>query len=78
MFQPFNESFVQSTVEATLDHRVGETEELALCEGQSYQPNKLMAHMNNFLNTLRVLTHRGHSMNTNSHTVTIVRPNTSP
>jgi hypothetical protein len=42
MFQPFNESFVQSTVEATINRYAGETEEeRALRERKSYQPSGL-------------------------------------
>jgi hypothetical protein len=40
MFQPFNESFVQSTVESTIDRHSGEDEEArALREGESFQPS---------------------------------------
>jgi hypothetical protein len=50
MFQPFNESFVRSTVEATIDHHIGESEEeRALREGKSYQPNSLTFQAQKFL-----------------------------
>lgn len=41
MFQPFNESFVQSTVEATIDRHPGESEEERLLrQGTAYHPNQ--------------------------------------
>ena len=53
MFQPMNESYIQSTVEATIDRHMGETEEERLMrEGQSYREGGLSRGMRGLLASL--------------------------
>ena len=53
MFQPTNESYIQSTVEATMDRHMGETEEERLMrEGQSYHEGGLSRGMHSLLASL--------------------------
>jgi hypothetical protein len=53
MFEPFNESFVRSTVESTLDRHANETqEERAMREGQPSQPNRATFSLRHFIHAL--------------------------
>lgn len=54
MFQPFNESFIRSNVESTIDRHAGETEEQRILrqEQQTYQPARVTISLRHFIHAI--------------------------
>ncbi len=54
MFQPFNESFIRSNVESTIDHRADETEEQRILrqEQQAYQTTRATFSLHHFIHAI--------------------------